>query len=102
MPSLQWRLDTILTFFPAKEKDGYDPSWEQADLRSAIYNDVNGDPRFATQCKDCFDFAALAMHYAVTVFLEQSTHRDLQVFRIFEEAISDYVCLYVPYFDNES
>lgn len=52
-----------------------------------------GDPRFATQCKDCFDFVALAICHAVTVLLEKCTDKDLQVFRIFEEYISILVSL---------
>ncbi|KAF1987167.1 hypothetical protein K402DRAFT_420401 [Aulographum hederae CBS 113979] len=82
--------DTVITFFPGREEDPRDPNWRHADLRSAIYEDVNGDPKFATQCKNCFDFASLAIYYAVTVFLEKTTDNNLQIFRIFEESISEY------------
>lgn len=46
------------------------------------------DPRFATQCHDVFEFAALVVSHAVRVFLENVQDKDLQVFRIFEEYIS--------------
>jgi Mg2+ and Co2+ transporter CorA len=54
-----------------------------------VYNDVNGDPKFSKQCHDCFDFASLSILHAVTVLLDKSDDKDLQVFRIFEEYLSD-------------
>jgi hypothetical protein len=83
-----WIMDeqTIITCFPSRESER--SSDNHADLRDAIYRDVNGDPRLATQCRNCVQFAALTIRHAVTVFLEQKSDKDLEVFRIFEEYIS--------------
>lgn len=79
----------MITCFPPKEIEKDDGGASRfGDLRNLIYNDVNGDPRFATQCDNCFDFAALATSHAVRAMLEKVTDKDLQVFRIFEEYIS--------------
>ncbi|KAL9098317.1 MAG: hypothetical protein Q9163_006008 [Psora crenata] len=84
-----WIVDneTVVTFFPGRENDdhqGYSPS---SDVRSLIYQDINGD--YASQCHDPFDFAALAVLHAVKALLGHDSDRDatLQVFRIFEEYI---------------
>ena len=85
-----WIMDdqTVITFFAAKEKEENDNGLSrEGDIRSEIYQDINGD--FANQCADPFDFAALAVMHAVKAMLgEGVTDRDLQVFRIFEEYIS--------------
>ena len=85
-----WIMDnqTVITFFAAKEKEENDGGlWREGDLRSEIYQDINGD--FANQCADPLDFAALAVMHAVkAMFGDGVTDRDLQVFRIFEEYIS--------------
>ena len=83
-----WIMDerTVVTCFPSKETT--DAADNHADLRDAIYRDINGDPRLATQCRTCVEFAALTIRHAVTVFLEQKSDKDLEVFRIFEEYIS--------------
>ena len=84
-----WIVDdkTVITFFAPKEKEENDGGlWKEGDLRSEIYQDINGD--YANQCADPFDFAALAVYHAVKALLDRTTDRDLQVFRIFEEYIS--------------
>ena len=86
-----WIIDnqTVITFFSPKEKeDDDDGLWREGDLRSAIYQDINGD--YANQCVDPYDFAALAVCHAIRALLEETSDRDrdLQVFRIFEEYIS--------------
>ena len=85
-----WIMDnqTVITFFAAKEKEENDNGLSrEGDLRSEIYQDINGD--FASQCADPFDFAALAVMHAVkAMFGEGVKDRNLQVFRIFEEYIS--------------
>lgn len=85
-----WIVDnqTVITFFAAKEKEENDGGlWREGDLRSEIYQDINGD--FANQCADPLDFAALAVMHAIkAMFGDGVTDRDLQVFRIFEEYIS--------------
>jgi hypothetical protein len=78
---------TILTFFGDGADDGTTDSGV-ADLRKAIYDDINGDPYLATQARNVMEFAALIVRHAVTVFLEQKEDNDLEVFRIFEEYIS--------------
>ena len=84
-----WIVDnkTVITFFAPKEKEDDDGGlWKEGDLRSEIYQDINGD--YANQCEDPFDFAALAIYHAVKALLDRTTDRNLQVFRIFEEYIS--------------
>ncbi|OCK85213.1 hypothetical protein K432DRAFT_439422 [Lepidopterella palustris CBS 459.81] len=81
--------DTVSTFFPAKEESPSKTVIIQGDLHNEIYDDVNGDQRFASQCTDPFDFAALAVWHAITVFLNQTTDRDLKVFTVFQEWICE-------------
>ncbi|GFP55607.1 protein SERAC1 [Trichoderma asperellum] len=78
---------TLLSFFPKRESDPIEgPLYQQADLRDSIFNDVNVD--LTRLCDTSFDLAALAALHAVSVLLDRSSHPDLEVFRIFEEAIS--------------
>lgn len=79
--------DTVLSFFPKRESDPIEgPLYQQADLRDSIFNEVNVD--LTRQCENALDLAALAALHAVSVLLDRSSHPDLEVFRIFEEAIS--------------
>jgi hypothetical protein len=79
--------DTLLSFFPKREGDAIEgPLYQQADLRDSIFNEVNVD--LTRQCENALDLAALSVLHAVTVLLDRSSHPDLEVFRIFEEAIS--------------
>ena len=59
--------------------------FQQADLRSSVYNELNGDLTGRTE--NTLDLAALIVWHAVTVLLDRSTHPDLEIFRIFDEAI---------------
>ncbi|KAL7795287.1 hypothetical protein V8C37DRAFT_400781 [Trichoderma ceciliae] len=78
---------TLLSFFPKRESDPIEgPLYQQADLRDSIFNDVNVD--LTRLCDNSLDLAALAALHAVSVLLDRSSHPDLEVFRIFEEAIS--------------
>ncbi|PTB69411.1 hypothetical protein BBK36DRAFT_1165681 [Trichoderma citrinoviride] len=78
---------TLLSFFPKRESDPLEgPLYQQADLRDSIFNDVNVD--LTRICDNALDLAALAAFHAVSVLLDRSSHPDLEVFRIFEEAIS--------------
>lgn len=84
-----WVLDnhTVVTFFASKEKEKNDKGvWREADLRSEIHKDINGD--YANQCVDPYEFAALVVFHAIKGLLERTTDRNLQVFRIFDEYIS--------------
>ena len=83
---------TVVTFAAPKERNDDNPS-EEADLRTLLYKDINGD--HAEQCNDCFDFAALAVTHAVKALLEHTDDPNLQVFRIFEEYISELVSILV-------
>jgi hypothetical protein len=86
-------LDTLLSFFPKRQGDAIEgPLYQQADLRDSIFNEVNVD--LTRQCENALDLAALAVLHAVTVLLDRSSHPDLEVFRIFEEAISVLVSAY--------
>lgn len=83
-------LDTVVSFFPKRESDPIEgPLYQQADLRDSIFNEVNID--LTRQCENAYDLAALAALHAVSVLLDRSSHPDLEVFRIFEEAISALV-----------
>lgn len=79
--------DTLLSFFPKRESDPIEgPLYQQADLRDSIFNEVNVD--LTRQCENALDLAALAALHAVSVLLDRASHPDLEVFRIFDEAIS--------------
>ncbi|PHH71875.1 hypothetical protein CDD82_6291 [Ophiocordyceps australis] len=84
-----WVLDshTLLSCFPKRESDAIEgPLYCQADLRDSIFGEVNVD--MTRQCDNALDLAALAALHAVSVLLDRASHPDLEVFRIFEEAIS--------------
>lgn len=83
-----WAIDTstLTTFFPKRESHPSEGAlFQQADLRNSIYNELNGD--LTGRCENALDLAAFVALHAVTVLLERSSHPDLEVFRIFEEAI---------------
>jgi len=84
-----WIVDqkTIVTFFPNQEATTSEGKlFEQTNLHSSIYNELNGD--LARRFETAGDLAALIMLHAVTVLLDKTLHHDLQVLRIFEESIS--------------
>lgn len=62
------------------------PLHDQADLRDSIFNEVNAD--LTRRCENALDLAALTVLHAVSVLIDRSSHPDLEIFRIFEEAIS--------------
>lgn len=62
------------------------PLCQQADLRDSIFNEVNAD--LTRHCENALDLAALTVLHAVSVLIDRSSHPDLEIFRIFEEAIS--------------
>lgn len=79
--------ETLTTFFPKRESRPSEGAlFQQADLRNSIYNELNGD--LTGRCENALDLAAFVVLHAVTVLLDRSSHPDLEVFRIFEEAIS--------------
>ncbi|KAL2162172.1 hypothetical protein VTH06DRAFT_7085 [Thermothelomyces fergusii] len=83
-----WSIDmnTLVTFFPKRESNPTEGTlFQQADLRSSVYNELNGDLTGRTE--NTLDLAALIVWHAVTVLLDRSTHPDLEIFRIFDEAI---------------
>ncbi|GAP91371.2 putative ankyrin repeat protein [Rosellinia necatrix] len=83
-----WAVDntTLMTFFPKRESHPIEgPLFQQADLRNSIYNELNGD--LTGRCENALDLAAFITLHAVTVLLDRTAHPDLEVFRIFEEAI---------------
>lgn len=84
-----WIVDqkTVVTFFPNQEATTSEGKlFEQTNLHSTIYNELNGD--LARRFETAGDLAALIMLHAVTVLLDKTLHHDLQVLRIFEESIS--------------
>lgn len=82
---------TLTTFFPKRESRPSEGAlFQQADLRNSIYNELNGD--LTGRCENALDLAAFVALHAVTVLLDRSSHPDLEVFRIFEEAIGMLVC----------
>lgn len=84
--------DTSLTFFPKRYSDPIEgPLYQQADLRDSIFNEINVD--LTRQCENALDLAALAALHAVSVLIDRSSHPNLEIFRIFEEAISVLVSL---------
>ena len=84
-----WIMDnqTVVTFFASKEKEENDEGvWREGDVRSEIYQDINGD--YPHQCVDPYDFAALVVFHAIKALPERAAALDLQVFRIYDEYIS--------------
>ena len=83
------RDDCMLTFASPKEKEEdmpYDLHL-QADLRSQVLKDVSGD--FAREVDDCFDQAALLVFHATRALIENAEDPALNIFRTFEEHISE-------------
>ncbi|KAK4119531.1 hypothetical protein N657DRAFT_253674 [Parathielavia appendiculata] len=83
-----WSIDmtTLATFFPKRESSPTEGTlFQQADLRNSVYNELNGDLTGRTE--NTLDLAALIVWHAVTVLLDRSSHPDLEIFRIFDEAI---------------
>ncbi|EAA30980.3 hypothetical protein GE21DRAFT_8738 [Neurospora crassa] len=79
--------DTLATFFPKRESSPKEGTlFQQADLRNIVYNELNGDLTGRTD--NALDLAAFIVLHAVMAFVELSTHKDLDIFRIFEEAVS--------------
>ncbi|KAK3303310.1 uncharacterized protein B0T15DRAFT_560288 [Chaetomium strumarium] len=83
-----WSIDmtTLTTFFSRRESSPTEGTlFQQADLRNSVYNELNGDLTGRTE--NTLDLAALVVWHAVTVLLDRSSHPDLEIFRIFDEAI---------------
>jgi hypothetical protein len=81
-----------VTFFPKRESSPKEGTlFQQADLRNSVYNELNGDLTGRTE--NALDLAAFIVLHAVTVLLDRSSHPDLEIFRIFEEAIGMLVSL---------
>jgi len=81
-----------VTFFPKRESSPLEGTlFQQADLRNSVYNELNGDLTGRTD--NALDLAAFVVLHAVTVLLGKSSHPDLEIFRIFEEAIGMLVSL---------
>lgn len=84
-------LATLTTFFPTRETTPQEGTlFQQADLRNSVYNELNGDLTGRTE--NTLDLAALIVWHAVTVLLDRSSHSDLEIFRLFDEAIGMLVC----------
>lgn len=93
-----WIVDqkTIVTFFPNQEASTSEGKlFEQTNLHSSIYNELNGD--LARRFETAGDLAALIMLHATTVLLDRTLHHDLQVLRIFEGSISILVSSLSPF-----
>lgn len=85
-----WVVDTtsLITFFPSREGNPMEgPLYQQADLRDSILNEVNAD--LTRQCENALDLAALTVLHAVSVLIDRSSHPNLEIFRIFDEAVSN-------------
>ncbi|KAK4242766.1 hypothetical protein C8A03DRAFT_28995 [Achaetomium macrosporum] len=83
-----WSIDmtTLTTFFSRRESSPKEGTlFQQADLRNSVYNELNGDLTGRTE--NTLDLAALVVWHAVTVLLDRSSHPDLEIFRVFDEAI---------------
>lgn len=93
-----WSIDqtTLATFFPRRHSTPNEGTlFHQADLRNSVYNELNGDLTGRTE--NSLDLAALIVWHAVIVFLERSSHPDLDIFRLFDEAIGMLVSFRIIY-----
>ena len=92
-----WALDenTVVTFFPKKDPVASEGRlYQQADLHDTIYNEANSGLQ---SVPDAETFASLIVQRAVTVLLDRTAHRHLQVLRIYEESISILVSYIGPW-----
>ena len=83
-----WVVDesTIVTFFPKKEAVSSEGTlYQQGDLHNDIYNEINSG---LESVPDADKFAALIVQRAVTILLDRTAHRHLQILRIYEESLS--------------
>ncbi|KAI5918852.1 hypothetical protein F4810DRAFT_690263 [Camillea tinctor] len=83
-----WAIDTttLVTFFPKRESHPTEgPLFQQADLRNSVYNELNGD--LTGRCDNALDLAAFVTLHAITILLDRTSHPDLEIFRLFEEAL---------------
>ncbi|GAB1315941.1 DUF676 domain-containing protein [Madurella fahalii] len=83
-----WSVDTttLTTCFGKRESSPTEGTlFQQADLRNSVYNELNGDLTGRTE--NTLDLAALIVWHAVIVLLDRSSHPDLEIFRLFDEAI---------------
>ncbi|KAI9713536.1 MAG: hypothetical protein M1820_000918 [Bogoriella megaspora] len=81
--------DTVFSSFTPRQNSHGEPRFFMADLRHAVLNDIQRDPRYACPCEDPLELLAIIIYHAITVLLDQTEQEDLQVFRIFEEYISE-------------
>ena len=85
---------TIVTFFPRKEAFFSEGTlYQQGDLHNDIYNEVNSG---LESVPDAESFAALIMERAINILLDRTSHRHLQILRIYEESLSILVCTWLP------
>lgn len=96
---------TIVTFFPRKEAVFSEGTlYQQGDLHNDIYNEVNSG---LESVPDAESFAALIMERAINILLDRTSHRHLQILRIYEESLSILVwnrlsLHYLTYLSNQS
>ena len=93
-----WALDehTVVTFFPKKDPVVSEGRlYQQADLHDDLYSEANSGLESAP---DAETFASLVVQRAVTMLLDRTAHRHLQVLRIYEESISILVS-YIEHLD---
>lgn len=85
----------MATFFPKRESSPLEGTmFRQGDLMGSIYSELNGDLTGRTD--NALDLAAFITLHAITVLLDRTSHPDLEIFRIFEEAIGMLVRLDSP------
>ena len=85
---------TIVTFFPRKEAVFSEGTlYQQGDLHNDIYNEVNSG---LESVPDAESFAALIMERAINILLDRTSHRHLQILRIYEESLSILVRTRLP------
>ncbi|KAH9909678.1 hypothetical protein F4778DRAFT_775594 [Xylariomycetidae sp. FL2044] len=83
-----WDVDstTLMTFFAKREYHLDEcPLFQKGDLRNSVYSELNGD--LTGHCDNAWDLAAFVTPHAVTVLLDRTSHLDLEIFRVFDEAI---------------
>jgi hypothetical protein len=59
--------------------------FQQGDLRNSLYNELSGD--LGARNENSLDLAAFIALHAVTVLIDRTSHPELSIFRLFEEAI---------------
>lgn len=76
--------DSVISFFPPKEKVESQPFWKEADLEQAILDEAQSH---SFGCKSPFELVALIVELAITAVLSRTTNGAFKFMAFYREAI---------------